>query len=69
MPPMEWREVNKQLGNDSELISNADTGWFGALLRTGVSQNHSLSLSGGGSKNNYRASYMSGSKVLLVITG
>ena len=55
----EWREVNKQLGNDiSEFDKyNADTDWFGALLRTGVSQNHSLSLSGGGSKNNYRASY------------
>ena len=55
----EWREVNKQLGNDiSEFDKyNADTDWFGALLRTCVSQNHSLSLSGGGSKNNYRASY------------
>jgi TonB-linked SusC/RagA family outer membrane protein len=55
----EWREVNKQLGNDiSEFDKyNADTDWFGALLRTSVSQNHSLSLSGGGSKNNYRASY------------
>ena len=55
----EWREVNKQLGNDiSEFDKyNADTDWFVALLRTGVSQNHSLSLSGCGSKNNYRASY------------
>ncbi|MDB9150886.1 SusC/RagA family TonB-linked outer membrane protein [Parabacteroides distasonis] len=55
----EWREVNKELGNDISVYDkyNADTDWFGALLRTGVSQNHSLSLSGGGSKNNYRASY------------
>ncbi|OAV68144.1 Enterobactin outer-membrane receptor [Bacteroidales bacterium Barb6] len=60
MNAAEWREANKQLGKD---ISNfddyntADTDWFDEMLRTGVSQNHSLSLSGGGSKSNYRASY------------
>ena len=59
----EWRDVNKQLGNDISSLEtqfgqyNADTDWFGSLLRTGVSQNHSLSLSGGSSKSNYRASY------------
>ena len=55
----EWREVNKQLGNDISVYDkyNADSDWFDALLRTGVSQNHSLSLSGGSSKSNYRASY------------
>lgn len=55
----EWRAANKQLGKDVSLYDNytADTDWFGEMLRTGVSQNHSISLSGGGSKNNYRASY------------
>lgn len=54
-----WREANKVLGNDISDYDkyNADTDWFGEMLRTGFSQNHSLSLSGGGSKNNYRASY------------
>ena len=55
----EWREINKQLGNDISVYDkyNADSDWFDALLRTGVSQNHSLSLAGGSSKSNYRASY------------
>ncbi len=59
MNAAEWRSANKELNND---ISNfdgydADTDWFGEMLRTGFSQNHSISMSGGGSKNNYRASY------------
>ncbi|MGM9760061.1 MAG: SusC/RagA family TonB-linked outer membrane protein [Parabacteroides sp.] len=55
----EWRDVNKQLGNDISVYDkyNADSDWFDALLRTGISQNHSLSLAGGSSKSNYRASY------------
>ena len=55
----EWRDINKQLGNDISIYDGytADTDWFDALLRTGISQNHSLSLSGGSSKSNYRASY------------
>jgi iron complex outermembrane receptor protein len=55
----EWRDINKQLGNSIEKLDvyTADTDWFGEMLRTGVSQNHSLSLSGGTSKSNYRASY------------
>ena len=55
----EWRDINKQLGNSiSEYDKySADTDWFGALLRTGISQNHAISLSGGSSKSNYRASY------------
>ncbi|MDR1645753.1 MAG: TonB-dependent receptor [Tannerellaceae bacterium] len=55
----EWRDVNSQLGNDvSKLdVYGAETDWLGEMLRTGFSQNHSLSVSGGGSKNNYRASY------------
>jgi iron complex outermembrane receptor protein len=55
----EWRDANRQLGNDVSAfdVYTADTDWFGEMLRTGVSQNHSLSLSGGTSKSNYRASY------------
>lgn len=56
----EWRDANKELGNDISVYdkyTSADTDWFGEMLRTGVSQNHSLSLSGGSSKSNYRASY------------
>lgn len=55
----EWRDANKELGNDISLYGGytADTDWFDAMMRTGISQNHSLSLSGGTSKSNYRASY------------
>lgn len=55
----EWRDANKELGNDISIYDGytADTDWFGAMMRTGISQNHSLSLSGGTSKSNYRASY------------
>lgn len=55
----EWRDTNKELGNDISLYDGytADTDWFDAMMRTGTSQNHSLSLSGGTSKSNYRASY------------
>lgn len=55
----EWRDANKELGNDISLFDGytADTDWFDAMMRTGISQNHSLSLSGGTSKSNYRASY------------
>ncbi|KAA6324620.1 TonB-dependent receptor SusC, partial [termite gut metagenome] len=59
MNSAEWRAANKELGNNTSSFDayNADTDWFGAMLRTGISQNHSLSLSGGGPKSNYRASY------------
>ncbi|MDR1343759.1 MAG: TonB-dependent receptor [Tannerellaceae bacterium] len=59
MNAAEWRDINRQLGNSIEKLDvyTADTDWFGEMLRTGVSQNHSLSLSGGTSKSNYRASY------------
>ena len=55
----EWRDANKELGNDISIYDGytADTDWFGAMMRTGISQNHSLSLSGGTSKSNDRASY------------
>ena len=55
----EWRDANKQLGNDISGFDKYknDTDWFGEMMRTGISQSHSLSLSGGSSKSNYRASY------------
>ena len=60
----EWIDVNKQLGNYETdavqgIVNNyhADTDWFGEVLRTGFTQNHSVSLTGGSSTSNYRASY------------
>lgn len=60
----EWIDVNKQLGNyDTDAVQgivknyHADTDWFGEVLRTGFSQSHSVSLTGGSSTSNYRASY------------
>lgn len=55
----EWRDANKALGNNISSYDRytADTDWFGEMLRTGISQSHSLSMSGGSSKSNYRASY------------
>ena len=55
----EWRAANKTLGNDISGYDKYknDTDWFGEMMRTGFSQSHSLSLSGGSSKSNYRASY------------
>ncbi|MDR1601918.1 MAG: TonB-dependent receptor [Tannerella sp.] len=55
----EWRDVNRQLGKDVSSLDRygAETDWLGEMLRTGFSQNHAVSMSGGGSKNNYRASY------------
>ena len=59
MNAAEWRAANKELGNDVSAYDSytADTDWFDEVLRTGVSQNHSLSLSGGTGHSNYRASY------------
>lgn len=55
----EWRDMNATLGKDISAFDgyNADTDWFGEMLQTGISQQHALSLSGGTSKSNYRASY------------
>ncbi|RNC64285.1 TonB-dependent receptor [Proteiniphilum sp. X52] len=59
MNAAQWRATNRELNNDISKYDSyrADTDWFGEMLRTGISTNHSLSLSGGGSKHNYRASY------------
>ena len=55
----EWRAANKALGKDISTYDkyNSDTDWFDEMTRVGVSQQHALSLSGGSSKSNYRASY------------
>ena len=77
----EWRAYAKANGydavknEDTGVVENvmaqydqwgADTDWFDVISRTGISQNHSLSLSGGSSKSNYRASvnYQKGEGVI-----
>lgn len=55
----EWRDYAKTSGSDASVYDRfgASTDWFDEITRTGFSQNHSLSLSGGGSNSNYRASF------------
>ena len=53
----EWRKYtidNKLDTKGMDLGGNTD--WFSEMMRTGVTQNHDLSFSGGGNKNSYRAS-------------
>lgn len=59
MNASQWREYAKSVGADISTYDQygADTDWFDELTRVGFSQNHAVSLSGGGSKNNYRASF------------
>ncbi|MDY0183982.1 MAG: SusC/RagA family TonB-linked outer membrane protein, partial [Proteiniphilum sp.] len=49
----------RETGKDTSVYDKygANTDWFDEITRSGTSQNHSLSLSGGGSGNNYRASF------------
>jgi TonB-linked SusC/RagA family outer membrane protein len=55
----EWRDYARTSGSDASVYDryNASTDWFDEITRDAFSQNHSLSLSGGGSNNNYRASF------------
>lgn len=55
----EWRDYARETGKDTSVYDKygANTDWFDEITRSGTSQNHSLSLSGGGSGNNYRASF------------
>ncbi len=55
----QWRAYAAHSKQDPSVYDQygADTDWFGELTRTGLSQNHSLSLAGGTSKGNYRISY------------
>jgi TonB-dependent starch-binding outer membrane protein SusC len=53
----EWRDyAAKNNINTSGLDKGANTDWFDAIMRVGTSQNHNVSMSGGGRTSNYRAS-------------
>ncbi|AHW59094.1 iron complex outermembrane recepter protein [Draconibacterium orientale] len=53
----EWRDYTSANGINTEgLDLGANTDWFDEIMRTGVSQNHNFSFSGGGKTSNYRAS-------------
>ena len=53
----EWRDYTSSNNINTEgLDRGVNTDWFDAIMRTGISQNHNLSLSGGGKNSNYRAS-------------
>jgi tonB-linked outer membrane protein, susC/ragA family len=66
----EWRSYAASVGQSEQAKQfdqyGASTDWFDEISRTGFSQNHSLSLSGGSSKSNYRASvnYLKNSGVI-----
>lgn len=65
-----WRSYAASVGQSEQAKQfdqyGASTDWFDEISRTGFSQNHSLSLSGGSSKSNYRASvnYLKNSGVI-----
>jgi iron complex outermembrane receptor protein len=53
----DWRDYTSKEGIDvSGLDKGGNTDWFKEIMRTGISQNHFLSVSGGGENSNYRAS-------------
>ncbi|MCL4482309.1 MAG: TonB-dependent receptor [Bacteroidetes bacterium] len=53
----EWRDYASSHNiNTSGLDKGGNTDWFKEIMRTGVTQSHNLSLSGGGKNHNYRAS-------------
>ncbi len=53
----EWRDYASANNINTEgLDRGANTDWFDAIMRQGVSQNHNVSLSGGGKSSSYRAS-------------
>lgn len=57
----EWRDYAREKGQDTSEFdvygADTDTNWFDEIMRTGISHNHNVSLSGGSSKSNYRASF------------
>jgi iron complex outermembrane receptor protein len=55
----EWRQYVKDNALDGSVYDQygADTDWVDEITRTAISHNHAVSMSGGGSKNNYRASF------------
>ncbi|HEV8083952.1 MAG TPA: TonB-dependent receptor plug domain-containing protein, partial [Chitinophagaceae bacterium] len=53
----EWRKYTKDSGLDvTGLDAGANTDWFDEIMRTGISNNSNISISGGSDKGNYRAS-------------
>lgn len=53
----EWRDyASKNNINTSGLDKGGNTDWFDEIMRTGITQNHSVSLSGSTKSSNYRAS-------------
>ncbi|MDH6305708.1 TonB-linked SusC/RagA family outer membrane protein [Parabacteroides sp. PF5-5] len=53
----EWRHYVTEKGYDSSLYDHGgNTDWFDEITRTGIQQDHSLSVAGGGTNNNYRGS-------------
>ena len=59
MTANQYRDFKRQQGDDISDFDRygASTDWIDEIIRTGFSQNHSISMSGGSSKSNYRASY------------
>lgn len=56
----EWRKYCQDNGlSYAPFDKGADTDWFGEIMRTGVTMNHDLSFSGGGTNNSYRVSISS----------
>jgi iron complex outermembrane receptor protein len=52
----EWREQCKNWNVPASADNGANTDWYDLLTRTGYTQNHSISMGGGTSNFNYRAS-------------
>lgn len=54
----QWRDYTQKNNIDTQGIDKgANTNWFKEITRTGFTQSHSLSLSGGGKSSNYRGSF------------
>ncbi len=54
----QWRDYTSSHDINTEGIDRgANTNWFDEIMRTGVSQSHSLSMSGGGKSSTYRGSF------------
>lgn len=52
----QWRAYVKSTGIGESFDKGANTDWFDAMTRTGLQQDHNISLSGGSSNHNYRGS-------------
>ena len=57
MSASQWRNYCSTTGADASLFdAGANTDWFNEITRTGIQQNHNISLSGGGTNHTYRGS-------------